>query len=150
MGQRILKPEQNDAIRLLASGKSFKEVALALGIITQTLYYWRQQPEFMAELQEAYDAVREEVRGIIDSQAVQSANTLVALRDGSESDKVKLDAAKDLLDRAGFKPTERIAIQAQIGVTPELAGLIRDILAESRGVVDVPIKEIDMLPERKT
>jgi transposase len=137
-----------EAVKLLTLGKSYQDVANALHITKQTLYLWRQAPEFIEEMARATGQIREEVRNIIDTQAVQSANTLVALRDGAESEKVKLDAAKDLLDRAGFKPTERIAVQTQVGVTPELAQLIKGILAESKGVVDIPLREIDKLPER--
>lgn len=48
--------------------------------------------------------------------------TLVALMSQSRSDKVKLDAAIALLDRAGFRPVERhqVAVQGDLRVSIDL------------------------------
>ena len=53
-------------------------------------------------------------------QAVPALHTLERLRDSAKSDYVRLEAAKDLLDRAGFRPPERVEGRLDASLTVEL------------------------------
>ena len=56
-----LKPSQEKAIALLASGQAVGHVAESVGISRQTLWEWRRQPEFEAELNKMRLDVRSEI-----------------------------------------------------------------------------------------
>ena len=51
--------------------------------------------------------INQEVSYTLKSSAPQALTTLVSLMNESNSDSVRLACAKDILDRAGFKPADR-------------------------------------------
>ncbi len=62
-----------------------------------------------------------DVRAIIDSYAAKSAERIEQLADGARSEYVKLEANKDILDRAGYKAIERTE---NISIHVELSGTL--------------------------
>ena len=54
------------------------------------------------------------VRQRISSEALKSVNMIVTLRDNAQNENVKLGASKDLLDRAGYSPKEKVDPQITI------------------------------------
>ena len=58
----------------------------------------------------------------LSTHAPAAVETLYRLMNASKSDKVKLDAAIAILDRAGFKPIERhqVAVKGDLRVTIDL------------------------------
>ncbi len=62
-------PQQQQAIELFARGQPVGTIAEALGIGRKTLWQWRQQPHFMAALQQRraqqYDFMREQSNELI-------------------------------------------------------------------------------------
>lgn len=67
---QILSPDQLQAINLILAGKSYGEVAEALGKDRRTLYSWRQNPHFLAEMgrrrKEMYEAGQSRLHGLLD------------------------------------------------------------------------------------
>lgn len=139
---------QARAAELLALGKRKPQVATELGVSLGVLYKWEKDPEFQAYLKSLRSEVQEQVQDILTSEAVASANTIIALRDGAQSEKIKFNAAQDILDRAGFRAVERIHTVNEHHVSPELVQMIKDVIGESKRAVTVDAEEVTMLPER--
>lgn len=103
----MLKPKQKKCIELLVEGKmSQREISQAINISEKTISVWKSESEFSSELENA-------TRLSIRSLTAKAKNTMAKLLD-SDSDNVRFQAAKDILDRAGFKPQEKIEITKPI------------------------------------
>lgn len=103
----MLKPKQKKCIELLVEGQmTQREIAQEINITEKTISVWKSEPEFSSELENA-------TRLSIRSLATRAKNTMANLLN-SDSDNVRFQAAKDILDRAGFKPQEKIEVSKSI------------------------------------
>lgn len=110
----MLSPEQVECLDLMINSKlTQKQIAKQIKMTEQTICNWKKDAEFMA----AYNKL---LRSSLQSVAAKAARTLTSLLD-AESEQVRLNAAKDILDRAGFKPEDKLAINGN--VNNPLAGL---------------------------
>ena len=97
----MLKPKQQKCVELMSYGNlTQKEIASEIGVSEATICNWKKNAEFIA----AYTA---EMKKIMMEAAAVAFNTLFSLL-SSRNDAVRLGAAKDILDRAGFKPDDNI------------------------------------------
>lgn len=65
----------------------------------------------------AIAAAQEDIQVILAGEILASVRTVVAIRDDVENPaQVRLMASKDLLDRAGLKPTEKVEHAGKVGV----------------------------------
>lgn len=140
------------AIELILSGASASEVADHLGLHPNTIRRWLQDAEFRAQLEDsrraAADAVNELIQARLREEAPKALDAIASLRDGARRESVRLAAAQDLLDRAGFRaPTRHVHAVANFVVTPELIEAMRAILAESPSQLEAG-DLVDALPER--
>ncbi len=88
------------AITYMLEGKTNIEIAKLLSVDSETISRWKKSEEFQAEL------ARQQQKKF-NSMATQAILQLEKLLTSAESETVKLNAIKDVLDRAGFKPTEK-------------------------------------------
>lgn len=95
------------------------EIARELKVTEQTICNWKKDEEFAAELAKANHIV-------ISSLVPRAINKTAALLE-ADSEQVQFAAAKDILDRAGYKPPKEV--KADIGVT-EPSEKLADILAQ--------------------
>lgn len=103
-----LKKKQKTCIDMLVDASmSQKEIAQALGVAEQTICRWKRDEEFAAEYSSR-------LRKKIHLAAAKAFKTEQDLLLHSESDKVRLGAAKDILDRAGFKPKDEISLTQSV------------------------------------
>lgn len=115
----MLNKNQEKAVKMLASGCfRQKEIAEALNVTEQTVVNWKKNPEFM----EAYHKEININLKYLSHKALTTMNELLK----SDSEKIRFSAAKDILDRTGFKQTERIEVDGSI-LNP-FAGLTTDEL----------------------
>lgn len=99
----MLKLKQQRCIELLVEDKkSQKEIADELRINENTITNWKKNEEFMEEYAAA---IRTHMKHVA-AKAFQKEVKLLS----AESEMVQLMAAKDLLDRAGFKPEDNVNI----------------------------------------
>ena len=122
----MLKPKQTKCIEMLTGGRYTQaQIAKELKISEQTICNWKKNNEFTTEL-------NEKTRICIQTLAPKAVHTMERLL-SSESDNVRFSAAKDILDRTGFKPQDRIELQGTINnpfeglTTEELRNIIDDI-----------------------
>ena len=95
------------ALEILVSGdyKSYEEVAGKLKITRRTLYNWRNEEEFSAELERR---IKIKIGGIV-PRAIKKLDELI----DSKKEIIALQAAKDMLDRGGYKATDKIDINGK-------------------------------------
>lgn len=100
----MLKPKQRKCIELMLEGeKKQKEIAAALNISEKTISEWKKNEEFIAAYDEALKAVLRYASG----KALRKQIKLI----DSRSDNVAHLAAKDILDRGGYKAAEEIKLE---------------------------------------
>lgn len=97
----MLTGQQYKCIEYLILGTLTQiKIAEILQISDQTISNWKKDLEFTSE----HDRL---LRESFKNYVPEARDTLIDLMRHSESDMVKLNATKDLLDRAGYKPTEK-------------------------------------------
>ena len=77
-----------------------KQIAKELKITEQTICNWKKDKEFK-------DEIEKNIKENFGSLAVEAQKELKKLLK-SNNEYIKMQAVKDILDRAGYKPTERI------------------------------------------
>lgn len=98
-----LKPKQVECLKLMLLDPKIKgkHLAEALKVSEKTISQWKNHDtEFQAEYKTLVDSK-------LQYAAAQALEKQISLL-GSNNDMVAHLAAKDLLDRSGFKPTEKI------------------------------------------
>ncbi|MBQ7521497.1 MAG: helix-turn-helix domain-containing protein [Clostridia bacterium] len=97
----MLRRKQEKAIEMLVSGRYTQvEIARELKITEQTICNWKKDKVFT-------DAYENAMKSSISSLAPKARRTMEKLLN-SQSDNVRFQVAKDILDRSGFKPKEKI------------------------------------------
>jgi transposase len=92
-----LRGDQETFIATYVKTGSLPEAAKACGRREDTVKRWLKQPK-------VHQAVQAEVKQRLNNGAVAALNTLRDLMENAEDDKTRMAAARDLLDRAGYKP----------------------------------------------
>ena len=115
----MLKPRQKKCIEMLISGTMTQaDIAAALKVSEQTICNWKKNSEFAAELESANRLV---ISSLVPA-AIQRTKALL----NADSEAVQLAAAKDILDRAGYKPQDNIRLNANI-VSEKLEDVFKQI-----------------------
>lgn len=108
----MLKPKQVECLKLMMQNPKIKgkDLAVALKVSEKTISQWKNKnPEF----QDEYNAL---VRSKIQYAATQALGKQIELLQ-SRNDMVAHLAAKDLMDRAGFNPVEKIEQEVDTELT---------------------------------
>ena len=101
----MLKPKQIKCLELMIRGDmTDKEIAKAINITQKTICEWKKHCK---EFQDEYNAL---MRNSLQYAAPKAFRKQMALLN-SKNDMVAHLAAKDIMDRAGFQPTEKIEQQ---------------------------------------
>lgn len=110
----MLNPKQAECLRLMMENPKIKgrELAKRLGVTEKTISQWKNQN---AEFQDEYISL---VRSNIQYTAALALEKQIKLLQ-SPNDMVAHLAAKDLMDRAGMKPVEKIeqAVDMDLNIT---------------------------------
>lgn len=92
-----LTTKQQQAITLLASGKSQRQTAKAVGVSPQTITAWMKLDAFQKGLDGLLSTVEAESTQLLRSQRLKAVDALTDLLD-SKTPAVKLAAAKTVLE----------------------------------------------------
>lgn len=105
----MLKPKQVECLNLMMQNPkiSGKDLAIALNVSEKTISQWKNKNE---EFQSEYNTL---VRSKIQYAATQALGKQIELL-LSRNDMVAHLAAKDLMDRAGFNPVEKVEQQVNM------------------------------------
>lgn len=96
-----MNDKQEKCINLMVTtNKTQKQIAKEIEVSEKTICEWKKQREFK-------DAIDKNIKENFGSLALDAQKELKKLLK-SKNEYIKIQAVKDILDRAGFKPTERI------------------------------------------
>ena len=97
--------QQKCIILMVTSGKTQKQIAKEFQISENTISEWKRNKEFKEEIQK-------QMRENFGSLAIEAQQKLKKLLN-SKNENIQIQAIKDVLDRAGFKPVEKAEITAE-------------------------------------
>lgn len=109
----MLKPKQIKCLEYMIRGDmTDKEIAKAINVTPKTICEWKKHCK---EFQDEFNAM---VRNALQYAAPKAFRKQMRLLD-SKNDMVAHLAAKDIMDRAGFNPTEKIeqALDMELNIT---------------------------------
>lgn len=95
-----------------------REMAKQVGVAEQTVSKWLKQDDFL-------DALQKEQRRYFSTAATAAAKKLVELIDCNNTG-VALGACRDILDRAGLKPTDKVDINGGANIIVNIDGIDGD------------------------
>lgn len=126
--EKRLNAKQRKAIELLVyQGFSQTDVATAVRVTPSTLSLWINHNElFIRTLEEKTAQVERERRRRYKGAAQRAVNKLVGLLE-SDNDKIALAACKDILDRAGDKPSDKVDLSGTLETTNKLESILRQL-----------------------
>ena len=128
----MITKKQQTAIELLFEGNlTQNEISQQIKIHPVTLSKWKKDPDFI-------DAMRKFTDNTISRSTPKAMNTMLKLLD-ARSELVRFNAAKDLLDRAGFMPTVKHDVNASV----EPVKIIDDVPNTSDETVEAGFKGDD-------
>ena len=101
------------AIELLISGELTKEeIANCVKVSRKTLYNWIDDPDFAAEYDEQLAEINRRQKRRIYNMADKALDTQERILEKSKNDIAAASVASDVLDRAGYKPDDKVSIEA--------------------------------------
>lgn len=102
----VLNSKQRKCIELMTAGdRTQKEISEILHVTEATICNWKKNEEFTAEYT---SALKNSMKDVAAKAFLTEVNLLRA-----RSEMVRLMAAKDILDRAGFKPDDNINLNGK-------------------------------------
>jgi len=125
----VLSEKQMQCINLMViENKTQKQIAKELKITEQTICNWKKDKEFKNEIEN-------NIKENFGSLALDAQKELKKLLK-SNNEYIKMQAVKDILDRAGYKPVERREIKDDTEKTKKIDA-ISDILNQMQSADDV-------------
>lgn len=125
----MLSEKQIQCINLMIiENKTQKQIAKELNITEQTICNWKKDKEFKNEIEK-------NIKENFGSLALEAQKELKKLLKSS-NEYIKMQAVKDILDRAGYKPVERREIKDDTEKTKKIDA-ISDILNQMQSADDV-------------
>lgn len=89
---------------IVCDGMNQKEAAKAVKVSEQTVCAWKKNKEFLEVYRDVLD--KEMMCG-----AGRAYQKVIYLMDNATNEQVQLAAAKDILDRSGYKPKDNVSIE---------------------------------------
>jgi hypothetical protein len=103
-----ISPKQARGLELLLEGRSDREAAAALGADPSTVWRWRQDPSFAAELEEARGDRIRSLRERVDALAPAALAILERfMTEENRSVSTRIRCATEILDRVGLTANAR-------------------------------------------
>lgn len=117
----MLSTKQKKCIELMiAGGMTQIEIAKELQVSDQSVSNWKKNPEFAAAREEAE---RDAFRKLVPKARQKIADLLNA-----KNEQVQLAAARDILDRAGYKAESKVQVEGSLTTeTTKLNDLIEQM-----------------------
>lgn len=101
----MITKKQQKAIELMFEGNlSQKQISEIVKVHETTLSRWKHEDSFI-------EATKEYTKKVISQSTSKAMSTMVNLLN-AKSELVRFNAAKDLLDRAGFAPTDNVNVNS--------------------------------------
>ena len=106
----MLSAKQRKAIELMMLGTMTQEkIAAEIGVTSKTIWMWKNNDDFMAELQR--------VNRLALRSLAAKATKVIGDSLTSNQEWIAFQAARDILDRSGYKGEDLIKIEGAVPVT---------------------------------
>lgn len=106
----MLSESQIKCINLMVvENKTQKQIAKEINITEKTICQWKKDKEFREEIEK-------QMRENFGSLAIEAQQKLKKLLD-SKNESIQMQAIKDVLDRAGYKPIDQIEEKTDMELT---------------------------------
>lgn len=102
------KKMQKAVILMVTTNLNQREIAKKLGVNETTVSKWKRSKEF----DELYNEKQNEYLKDLSAPALRTMKDLLNAR----SELVRFNAAKDILDRTGFKPADKIDMESDLTI----------------------------------
>lgn len=113
---------------MITTNKTQKQIAKEIEVSEKTICEWKKQKEFK-------DEIDKNIKENFGSLAIEAQKELKKLLK-SNNEYIKIQAVKDILDRAGYKPVEKREIKDDTEKTKKIDA-ISSILNQMKSVDDV-------------
>ena len=113
---------------MVTTNKTQKQIAKEIEVSEKTICEWKKQKEFK-------DAIDKSIKENFGSLALDAQKELKKLLK-SNNEYIRIQAVKDILDRAGYKPVEKREIKDDTEKTKKIDA-ISSILSQMKNVDDV-------------
>ncbi len=121
--------KQEKCIKLMiTTNKTQKQIAKEIEVSEKTICEWKKQKEFK-------DEIDKNIKENFSSLAIDAQKELKKLLK-SKNENIRIQAVKDILDRAGYKPVEKREIKDDTEKTKKIDA-ISSILNQMKSVDDV-------------
>ena len=121
--------KQEKCIKLMiTTNKTQKQIAKEIEVSEKTICEWKKQKEFK-------DEIDKNIKENFSSLAIDAQKELKKLLK-SKNENIRIQAVKDILDRAGYKPVEKREIKDDTEKTKKIDA-ISSILSQMKSVDDV-------------
>lgn len=109
-----LKPRHQRFVHMWLSGNyKVPQIASILQVSEHTVRSWLKHPRIKSVIQEYQRDEEEIVLQNMKAMRMKALDTMYDLMD-SEQDAIKYQAAKDILDRNGFKPSQKQDVKIEV------------------------------------
>ena len=105
----LTEKQQKCIILMITSNKTQKQIAKEIQISENSICEWKKDKEFKEEIQK-------QMKENFGSLAIEAQQELKKLLK-SKNENVKIQAIKDVLDRAGYKPIDKIEEKTDMELT---------------------------------
>ena len=113
---------------MVTTNKTQKQIAKEIEVSEKTICEWKKQKEFK-------DEIDKNIKENFSSLAIDAQKELKKLLK-SKNENIRIQAVKDVLDRAGYKPVEKREIKDDTEKTKKIDA-ISSILNQMKSVDDV-------------
>lgn len=129
-------------------GMPVPDIAKKEGMHLQSVYRIMNDNRFQARKEEFEDKIADKARAIFEEHAIQAAKKIVAIAKGGKSeDRIKFEAAKEVLYQVGVKPVEVIETRKREYSPEELASMSKTALELENIVNRLSVKKSRFLLE---
>lgn len=133
-------------MRRLAAGVTLGDAAAELGYTVQRASLVKNSPLFQEEYKKLLEDIKAGVvqvestlahmdggvRKRLEAEALESLEALIALRDGVTSERVRQISAMDILDRAGYKSTDKVEARVELDASEGLVDALAIAMKEMK------------------
>lgn len=121
----LSEKQQKCIILMVTTNKTQKQIAEEIGVNENTIGQWKKNDEFKVEIQS-------KIKENFGSLALDAQKELKKLLK-SKNEYIRMQAIKDILDRAGFKPVEKREIKDDTEKTEKI-NTVLDIFSQMKEV----------------
>ena len=143
---KTLSPRHRKLMRILLAGRTLQEAADELGfslgrasVVVNSALFKEEMAKMEEQIAKGVIEIESEkeyidggVRVKLEEEAMRSLNVLIGLRDGASSERVKQVSALEILDRAGYKASEKVESKVQLDASTGLLNALNTAIKEMR------------------